>query len=200
MIRLRTQTTTWSRGRSIQPVVTEYSAPKKATGVCEVGWVCSNRRWFLTNNSPTPGGQERHSTAGPRHDPLPVSRLGSNTLLRTRSCGGNNPLPRWYTPSFRAIYRYLVLTCHAAWAHDLRIKLDQSEMEATRYVLCASPCINFRYRPSLTRYSQRLCGFAYMGDFISGRIPFSLSDQAMMTSRGDSKSMDRVCNGHAAAS
>jgi len=65
VIRFRTRTTTWSCERSIQLVVTGCFAVKKATEAGGVGWICGNRRWFVTNNSPIVIRQ-RHSITGTR--------------------------------------------------------------------------------------------------------------------------------------
>ena len=136
LIRFRAQTTTWSRERSIQPALSGCFTVKRAAGVGEVGFTCSNRRWPLTNSSSIAMRQVCHSASGTHPDPLSGLRWG-------RCKGGNSP-PLKRCTSNRAIYHY-----HAAWAHDPKTKLDQCEMGVSRCALCTF-CLDIDPPPSWT--------------------------------------------------
>ena len=109
LIRFRTRTTTWSCERSIQLVTTGCFTLKKATGAGGVGWICGNRRWFVTNNSPKVVRQ-RHSITGtqPTHYRPCVEK--PQALWRTRSCMWETTRCPSCAPNRCVIYHYLVLT------------------------------------------------------------------------------------------
>lgn len=98
-----------------------------------------------------------------------------------RSYGWEQPVAQMLHVQPCYLPLYILLTRHAAWAHDLKPKLDQCEMEVTRCMLCITayrfPTLTLPY--TVTAMSMRL-HVQWRLETVGRRIPFSLLDHAMM--------------------
>ena len=64
-----------------------------------MGWLCGNRRWFVTNNPPPLVRPERHSMTGTYHDQMSPVGWESQAPWRVRSRMWEQPTAQGARPT-----------------------------------------------------------------------------------------------------